>query len=86
MTLSCLYERSSMTLTIADDGEGFDYDPLAPGFGIMGMQKRAHDVGATLEILSAPGAGTRLNVRVKQHRIGSLLIHAINSAWKKPRY
>ena len=53
-----------VTLTIADDGKGFD-----PGagsgtrsWGLTIMRERAEAVGATLRIDSAPGAGTRVIV------------------------
>ena len=69
ITLSCRYDRRDVKLTIVDDGDGFEYDPSNPGFGIMGMQKRARDIGATLEILSAPGVGTRVSVTAKIHRL-----------------
>jgi signal transduction histidine kinase len=69
ITLCCRYDRKDVKLTVADDGEGFEYDSRSPGFGIMGMQKRARDVGGTLEILSAPGVGTRVSVTTKIHRL-----------------
>jgi signal transduction histidine kinase len=84
ITLSCRYERKSVMLTIANDGDGFEYDPLAVGFGIMGMQKRAHDVGGTLEILSAPGVGTRVCVTAKLHN-STLRRKIVGLAWKKLR-
>ena len=53
-------------LVVEDDGVGFD--PAAgggtEGFGLAGMQERAALVGATLEIESAPDAGTTILVRM----------------------
>ncbi len=48
-------------LLIADDGRGF-YTYNIPGdrFGIMIMQERAAEIGATLTIKSQPGEGTRV--------------------------
>ena len=55
-----------MLLVVEDDGIGFD--PAAgggtEGFGLAGMQERAALVGATLEIESAPDAGTTILVRM----------------------
>jgi signal transduction histidine kinase len=55
------------SLTIADDGRGFD--PLAchppardHGWGLMIMRERAAAVGADLTIESAPGSGTSVIV------------------------
>lgn len=82
ITLSCRYERKSVMLTIANDGEAFEYDPMTVGFGILGMQKRAHDVGGTFEILSAPGIGTRVCVTAKLHN-NSLRRRIVTRVWRK---
>ncbi len=52
-------------LVIEDDGAGFDPAAPTPGhFGVLGMRERASLAGATLEIESAPGEGTRLRLRI----------------------
>ncbi len=53
-------------LQIRDDGVGFDTMPMSKrgGFGISGMRERARRMGGTLEIVSAPGQGTCVTVRV----------------------
>jgi hypothetical protein len=33
------------------------------------MQKRARDVGSTLDIVSAPGAGTQVRVKANLHEV-----------------
>lgn len=48
-------------LEIADNGRGFRTDER-PGFGLAGMRARVEEVGGTMVIESAPGAGTRLLV------------------------
>lgn len=60
---------SKITLTIADDGAGFDLASFnQPGphahWGLMMMQERAEAVGAQLRMESAPGQGTRIVVEV----------------------
>jgi signal transduction histidine kinase len=62
MTFTMLYEARSATLMIVDDGCGFDAGPEEQGFGVMGMKSRAKGIGGTLEVLSAPGVGTRVGV------------------------
>jgi signal transduction histidine kinase len=60
-----LYETPSLCLVIEDDGGGFDVDAAAqaPGrFGVRGMQARVRGIGGELEIDSAPGRGTRIEV------------------------
>ena len=54
-----------VALVVADDGQGFDPHGEFPGrLGLRSMRERAAAVGGTLEITSAPGAGTRLSARV----------------------
>ena len=53
-----------LTLTIADDGKGFDMAKVNGGhFGLKGLRERADLVGAKLEILSEPQRGTTLILR-----------------------
>ena len=63
-------DSSRVTLTVADDGSGFD--PLdasgtgsrARGLGIAGMHERARAVGGEVTIESAPGRGTNVTVEI----------------------
>lgn len=51
------------TLTITDNGVGFDRSSVEPGrLGLAIMGERAEEVGAELEIISAPGEGTAVRV------------------------
>ena len=56
------------TVVVSDDGRGFASDGVAgPGeghFGLTLMRERAHSVHATLELESAPGTGTRVELRM----------------------
>jgi two-component system CheB/CheR fusion protein len=55
-----------LTLSVADDGAGFD--PNAPvaekGLGLIGIRERAALVGGTAQIHSSPGGGTTVAVRI----------------------
>jgi two-component system, NarL family, sensor histidine kinase UhpB len=53
-----------VTLTVADDGRGMERGGEAITTGIEGMRERAMLVGASLEIDSRPGAGTRVRLVV----------------------
>ncbi len=54
-------------LEIADDGVGFLPGlPGADGFGLRGMRERAERLGGTLQVDSAPGAGTSVRVEVSR--------------------
>jgi len=43
---------------VSDDGIGFDASLNTDGFGLLGMRERAVLAGGTLEVRTAPGAGT----------------------------
>ncbi len=57
------------TLEVEDNGSGFDPERIrtsfSGGFGLTSMRERVEQVGGTLEMHTAPGAGTRLVVRLQ---------------------
>jgi signal transduction histidine kinase len=54
-----------LTLTVADDGVGFDPGAAPSGhYGLVGMQEQAALIGAELRLDSVPGQGTRVSVSV----------------------
>jgi signal transduction histidine kinase len=55
-------------LEILDDGEGFPSGVAGrlDSYGILGMRERASSIGATLEVLTAPGKGTRVRCLLHQ--------------------
>jgi len=58
-------------LTVTDDGIGFDMDALAaaPAGGQVGLRlplDLVHAAGGTLDVVSSPGAGTRVRLEVPQ--------------------
>jgi signal transduction histidine kinase len=54
-----------ITLEVHDDGVGFDPQGEYPGhLGLRSMRERAAQIGAALEIESAPGRGAQVQVRV----------------------
>ncbi|WP_196449470.1 sensor histidine kinase [Planomonospora sp. ID82291] len=58
-----VYGPGTVTLEVRDDGIGLD--PAAGGgYGLRGMRARAEQVGGTLTVTGAPGAGTVLAVTV----------------------
>lgn len=57
---------STLVLQIADNGSGFDLNTASPNsLGMSIMRERAHEIGAEIEIESAPGEGTRIEVRYR---------------------
>ncbi|MBE3598841.1 MAG: sensor histidine kinase [Limnochordaceae bacterium] len=66
--LSCP-EGQPLELVVEDDGRGFDLHEVLgrrdhPALGLAGMRERAELLGGTLSIATAPGKGTRLEVRI----------------------
>jgi signal transduction histidine kinase len=62
--------RSTLVLSVRDDGVGFDPSAVTPGYGRDSMAERAELIGARLTITSAPGRGTHLTLRVPLQRRG----------------
>jgi signal transduction histidine kinase len=51
-------------LAVEDDGRGFDQNRTRPGAGLANMRDRVDAVHGQLDLRSAPGVGTRLEIRV----------------------
>jgi PAS domain S-box-containing protein len=61
VTLSLKHAGGHYELTIQDNGSGFETgNGNSKGMGVRIMQYRARTIGATLDLKSAPGAGTRI--------------------------
>jgi two-component system, NarL family, sensor histidine kinase UhpB len=62
-------DEDSLTITVIDDGCGFDPQARATpghhgGMGLLGMRERAELLGGTFELRAAPGAGTQIRARL----------------------
>ncbi len=78
------FTPAAVNILVEDRGRGFDPDALAEEkpseeegdeeqqghFGILSMRERAKLVGAEIRILSAPGKGTKIHLRIPS-RLGS---------------
>jgi len=49
---------AAIEVAVSDDGVGFDPTAATTGFGLLGMRERVELAGGSLEVNSAPGAGT----------------------------
>jgi signal transduction histidine kinase len=62
------YAPNQLRILVRDDGSGIDPQVLASGrdghWGLSGMRERAERIGAKLKVLSRPGAGTEVELRV----------------------
>lgn len=54
----------TLTLTIEDNGVGFDVAATPSGTGLANVRDRAAQIGAALDVQSTPGRGTRVQVAV----------------------
>ncbi|HLU37001.1 MAG TPA: ATP-binding protein, partial [Thermomicrobiales bacterium] len=63
LELDC--DGSDLSLAIADNGRGFDAGESFPGhMGLHTMRERAERLGGSIALTSAPGEGTRIEVRI----------------------
>ncbi len=71
-TVEVTEAKESIQVRIEDDGRGFDPGDETDGFGLRGMRERVALTGGTLEVRSAPGAGTAIAATLPaRHRQGS---------------
>jgi two-component system sensor histidine kinase UhpB len=71
-------QNAAVSGTIIDDGDGFDYEALLKipiqersmgrGLGLTGMRERAILLNGELEIQTAPGNGTRVDIHMPLNR------------------
>ncbi len=62
VTVQVWLSAFQVRLEIADDGRGFDPLQVSGGYGLGDMRERVDRLGGRLEISSAPGVGTRIQV------------------------
>ena len=58
------YDEDGATVTVTDDGVGFDPSAPREGYGLDGLASRVGVVGGLVDVASDPGSGTRVRVRV----------------------
>jgi signal transduction histidine kinase len=57
-----------IAVEVRDDGQGFEPGAAGGGFGLLGMRERIAAAGGSLEVESAPGAGTTVRASVPAER------------------
>jgi signal transduction histidine kinase len=62
--LALALDSGVLSLTVDDDGVGFDPDSPREGFGLRSMAARIAEIGGSMRVASAPGRGTRVSVSV----------------------
>ena len=66
------HRRTSLVLSVRDDGVGFDPAEVERGYGRQSMHERAQSIGARLRIASTRGRGTTVSLHVP---LGQLVTH-----------
>jgi signal transduction histidine kinase/DNA-binding NarL/FixJ family response regulator len=68
--LGLLYEQAAVSLLVQDDGQGFDPKSgwQSERFGLRAMTERARELGATVDVDSLAGWGTRIRARFPYRR------------------
>jgi len=66
-----MYDQEGLSLSLEDDGKGFEYPGATGGngIGISNMKKRAELIGAELILKSSPGKGTSMKIFVPVEKI-----------------
>ncbi|WP_405744254.1 sensor histidine kinase [Anaerovibrio slackiae] len=71
--LRLLFSSNDLSILISDEGRGFDMAETEEmrksgtgngHFGILGMEERAKLIGASLNVISNPGEGTKIHVKM----------------------
>lgn len=63
VTIEVTESEQGLYLLVEDDGRGFDTSVQSRGYGLAGMQERVEGLMGSMSITSAPGQGTRIEVR-----------------------
>lgn len=63
--ISLQSSNTVIKLTVKDDGDGFDIQKITPGNGIKNMQARTALLKGHLNIISAPGEGTTVELKFR---------------------
>jgi signal transduction histidine kinase len=70
VTVRMWLEPDRVSLEVEDNGSGFNLDDAGStgGLGLISMRERAGQIGADLDIETAPGAGCTVRVRLSRRR------------------
>ena len=76
--LRLLFSPNDLSILISDEGRGFDMEETEEmrksgtgngHFGILGMEERAKLIGASLNVISTPGEGTKIHVNLSYPKV-----------------
>lgn len=58
------YDERTLTLTVRDDGIGFDPSLVRAGFGLTRLRERAEQLHGSFQLQSSPGQGTTVRINL----------------------
>ncbi|RTE11306.1 sensor histidine kinase [Paenibacillus whitsoniae] len=65
LEVKLLHRSDGIRLVIRDDGVGFELDAKKlTSYGIVSMKERVNEIGGSVDIITAPDRGTRIEIRV----------------------
>jgi signal transduction histidine kinase len=70
VTVRVCADDELVSLEVADDGQGFDLQATGDtgGMGLATMRERAERAGGALQVISAPGEGTKVRVTIDREQ------------------
>jgi len=84
------YAPTQLRILVRDDGNGIDAHVLESGrdghWGLSGMRERAERIGAKLKLMSRPGNGTEVELRVPSDIAFESRSHPRTSNWLSRRH
>lgn len=67
VTVHMTFSDKLLTVSIYDDGCGFQPDNVRSGYGLINIQRRMEYIGGSCQIESAPGKGTIVHLRLNMN-------------------
>jgi two-component system NarL family sensor kinase len=66
VTISAIEQEGEAIFEVSDNGGGFSQDDAQPTsqYGLRSMRERAEAIDADFQIVSAPGTGTTIRLRI----------------------
>lgn len=64
VTIELQTTSTELSLTVEDNGKGFDPQQQRSGFGLQGMQERITSVDGQFQLITSPGEGCRIEVKI----------------------
>lgn len=65
-------EDDRYIIRIEDDGKGFNPSTQERGIGLIGIHERVSEMNGTIDLISAPGAGTKIYISIPLRKRGEV--------------